>query len=405
MRGSSRPARQNPGMTTESLLHLVREAVAEHIDGSAVPGAVMAVCRDGDVQIDALGTAAVDTAASMPTDAVMRISSMTKPLAAALTLVFVEDGILALDDPVERWVPELAGRHVLRRLDGPLDDTVPAARPITVDDLLTLRMGFGFVLDSACPVLDLAAEAGLGIGPPDPSIPLSPDAWIAQFAKLPLMHQPGEDWRYEFGFGVLGVVLARAARIPLDALLSMRLLDPLGMVDTGFVVPPRALHRLVPCYTHAPDGGLAVFDGTEQSRWSVAPAFPDARGGLVSTAADYLRFARMLLAGGVQDGVRLLSESSIAVMTSDHLSPEQRQSSSAATFLSGGGWGYGMEVVTPEHDLSVRTRRYGWGGGLGTTWYSFPDRNTTAVLLTQCLPPAEALVNAFWSALRRALDA
>ena len=148
-----------------------------------------------------------------------------------------------------------------------------------------------------------------------------------------------------------------------------------------------------------------MFDGVENSRWASRPTFPNAGGGLVSTASDYLRFARMLLAGGVHEGARLLPEELVKTMTTDQLGPERAHSKSADIFLSGGGWGYGLEVITPAHTADVRTRRYGWGGGLGTTWYAFPDRDTTAVLLTQCLPPPEPLISAFWSALHQMIDA
>jgi len=320
---------------------------------------------------------------------------MTKPLVATLALLLVEDEILALDAPVDRWLPELADRRVVRRLDSPPDDTVPAARPITVDDVLSMRMGFGFVFDGDCPTLGLAAAAGLGIGPPEPANPVKPDEWIARFAELPLLHQPGADWMYDLAYGVLGVLIRRAAGRPLDDLLRERVLEPLGMHDTGFV----ARDRLVPCYTLDDHGDRVLLDGVDDSRWAHRPAFPDPRGGMVSTAADYLRFARMLLGGGPP----LLRPASIDVMTSNRLGPELGTSASARVFLSGGGWGYGVEVVTPAH--GARITRYGWGGGLGTTWYSFPDRDLAVVLLTQRLPPAEALIDSFWRTIHEMIGA
>jgi CubicO group peptidase (beta-lactamase class C family) len=377
--------------------------VEEHVAAGAVPGAILAVDEGAGTRVAAVGATSTDGRTPLTGDAVVRISSMTKPLVAALAMMLVEDGVLAVGDPVQRWLPELADRRVLRRLAGPPTDTVPADRPITVDDVLTMRMGFGFVLDSPCPTVDLAAAAGLGIGPPDPGVPLTPDEWLARFAELPLLHQPGTDWRYDLSYGVLGVLLARAADRPLDDLLHERLLAPLGMADTGFVVP--AADRLVPCYTD--DGtGLTLFDPAVGSRWADRPAFPDPRGGLVSTAADYLRFARLLLTGGgTEDGTRLLGAGSVAAMTTDRLGPERAGSTSAAVFLSGGGWGYGVEVVTPEHGTGARIPRYGWGGGLGTTWYSFPEPGVAAVLLTQCLPPPEPLVDAFWTTLHAMIGA
>ncbi len=369
--------------------------VSGHLDAGEAPGAVIGVSRGDEVRIESVGTEALHGEAALAADAVFRIASLTKPVMAVLTVMLVEEGALSLDAPIDRWIPELAERRVLLRRDGPIDETVPADRPISVDDLLTMRMGFGFHCSSPCPVVDRAVEAGLGLGPPDPSVPLTPDDWIARFAELPLMHQPGADWMYEFGFGVLGVLLARAAAQPLDDLLRERLLAPLGMADTGFEVPAHARSRLIPCYVRGEDG-LALFDGVADSRWNHRPVFPDARGGLVSTASDYLRFARMLLDGGVHEGRRLLREQSVRTMTADHLGDQRERSASAEMFLSSGaGWGYGVEVATT---------RYGWGGGFGATWYSFPDLDTAAILFTQCLPPPEPLVTAVWSSLTRMMS-
>jgi CubicO group peptidase (beta-lactamase class C family) len=297
-----------------------------------------------------------------------------------------------------------------------------------------MRLGFGFAFEADSPAVRAAAEAGLGIGPPDPSIPLTPDEWIARFAELPLLEQPGTAWRYDLAYAVLGVVLARAAGRPLDALLQEKLLTPLDMPDTGFVAPAGRLvpcfaraagrpldallqekllapldmpdtgfvapaGRLVPCFARG-DGALAVFDDDAGSRWETAPAFPDARGGLVSSASDLLRFAAALLDGGA--GV--LSERSVALMTSDRLTSAERSGPSARTFLREGGWGYGMQVLTPAHSPSVPSARYGWAGGLGTLWYSWPERRAAAVLLTQMLPPSGTLFEAFTVAMERALE-
>ena len=373
----------------------VMEAIRPYVDRGDVPGAVVGVCRDGEVSLDAGGATALDGGTPLSVDTLMRVSSNTKPMAAALTLVLAEDGVLALDDPVERFVPELAGHRVLRRLDASLEDTVPAERPATVEDLLTMRLGFGFVFEGDCPVLGLAAEAQLGIGPPDPSVPLTPDTWIARFAELPLLEQPGTVWRYDLAYGVLGVVLARAGGRPLEELLRERVLDPLGMAETDFVAPPG---RLPPCYAIG-ESGLVMFDDASNSRWATAPSFPDARGGLVSTAADLLRFASALLNGG--NGV--VTADAVTAMTTDHLTPQQRRSPSALAFLGGSGWGYGVQVLTAENDASVRMPRYGWGGGLGTLWYSWPDQRTAAVLLTQVLPPSRELISAFTSGVETVL--
>ena len=171
-------------------------AVRPFIEAGKVPGAVVGFLRDGKTSLGAAGSTSLG-GSPLTDDALMRISSNTKPMVAVLALSLMEEGVLALADPVERFLPELADRRVLRRLDGPVEDTVPAERAVTVEDLLTMRLGFGFVFEADCAAVGAAAQAGLGIGPPDPSVPLSPDAWIERFAKLPLLEQPGTVWRYD----------------------------------------------------------------------------------------------------------------------------------------------------------------------------------------------------------------
>lgn len=399
-------------MTAEVLLRTVRP----HIDAGRVPGAVVGVVHDGATTLSAAGTTTPAGTTPLTVDTPVRISSMTKPIVAFLALALVEDGLLALDDPITRLVPELAGQRVLRRLtdpvpaatalgatapdatapDGPHRDdpaprtTVPAERLATVEDLLTMRSGFGAVPEGPCPTYDRAGDAGLGTGPPDPSVPLSPDRWVRAFATLPLLDQPGTTWRYDLSYGLLGVLLARAAGAPLDEVLRTRVLAPLGMHATGFVAPPGALP---PCFVRDGDV-LTVFDGSHDSRWSRQPSFPDARGGLVSTAADLLRFAAALLRGG--DGV--VSRTAVAAMTTDHLGDEQRRAPSAAPFLDGSGWGYGVQVSEPGDGSGVRAPRYGWAGGLGTLWYSWPDQDAAAVLLTQVMPPSAEVFTPFVAA-------
>lgn len=365
------------------------EPIRAHVDSGELPGAIVGVLRDGEVSLGAAGVRAKWTSEELNADALVRISSNTKPLVAALTMALVDDGILAVDDPVERFVPELADRRVLRRLDGDPADTVAATRSITVDNLLRMQLGFGFVfeLEQLCPAVEAAEKAGLGFGPPDPSLPLTPDQWIARFAELPLLEQPGTIWRYELSYAVLGVLLARAAGRPLDELVRERLLQPLGMHDTGFVA---AAGRLPVCYARS-DSELIVFDDAADSRWTRPPAFPDARGGMVSTAADLLRFAAALL----DEGAGVIASTSVRAMTSDQLTAEQREAPSARAFLDGSGWGYGVEVTTDDQTRDGRPMRYGWGGGLGTLWYTWPEHRSAAVLLTQVMPPSGSIFDAF----------
>lgn len=372
-------------MRSEQLIAAVRPFV----ESGLIPGAVVGVRDRGETSVEAVGAVEPGGTEPMPVDAVVRISSNTKPMIAALTMALVDAGVFALADPVERFLPELAERRVLRRLDGPLDDTEPARRPLTIEDLLTMRMGFGWVFESDCPAVNRAIELGLGFGPPDPHGPAPPREWVARLATLPLLEQPGTVWRYELSFAVLGVMIERATGDPLEVALRDRLLAPLGMVDTAFVA---ASDRIVPAFVRGEDG-LMRFDGVRHSRWSTPPRFPDGRGGLVSTAGDLLRFAGMLLDGGGE----VLSPAAVTAMTSDQLTAQQRTAPSAVTFLNGGGWGYGLGVTQ-----GPAGRRYGWGGGLGTLWYSWPDRDLAAVLITQVLPPTADVFHAFTDTVERA---
>ncbi|GAA1121014.1 serine hydrolase domain-containing protein [Arthrobacter flavus] len=374
-------------MDAQQLIEMIHPIV----DDGEVPGAVVGVVHHGHTSVAGVGHTEPGGATAMTADAVMRISSNTKPMVASVALLLVQDGVLHLDDLVEEFVPELTGRRVLRQLDGPIQDTVPVQRSMTIEDLLTMRMGFGFVFESACPAVEAAAAAGLGFGPPDPSTPFSPDEWVDRFARLPLLEQPGMVWRYELAFGVLGVVLARVTGKSLDVVMRERLFTPLGMTQTGFLAPPQ---HLVPAFAQS-ENGLVLFDSAFESRWSTPQAFPDARSGLVSTVGDLLQFTRMLL----EDGGGLLSPESVAVMTSDHLTAEQRSGPSAQAFLDGGGWGYGVGVTDGKCG-----RRYGWGGGLGTLWYSWPEHDTAVILMTQVLPPSTELFDAFTNAVEATLN-
>jgi CubicO group peptidase (beta-lactamase class C family) len=273
-----------------------------------------------------------------------------------------------------------------------------------------MRMGFGFIMGPPddYPILAAAEEQRLGMGPPKPATPHEPDEWIRRFATLPLMHQPGEQWMYEMGFAVLGVLISRASERPLEAFLRERIFGPLGMEDTGFYVPPEKLDRLVTCYRTNPEtGALEPYDGAEDSQWSRPPAFPDARGGLVSTADDYLAFGRMMLDEGEHGGERILSRLSVELMTTNHLTPEQRASSgSVPVFLGERGWGFGLSTI-PGDDAAVATPgRYGWEGGLGTSWSSDPTEDMVGILLTQRLasPGSPRIDLDFWATVYGELD-
>ncbi|MGV3758649.1 MAG: serine hydrolase domain-containing protein, partial [Actinomycetota bacterium] len=298
-------------------------------------------------------------------------------------------------------LPELADRRVLAPGATTLHDTVPAARPITLRDVLTFRLGWGMDFSdwSPNPVLEAIMALDLDHAPPAPQATPAPDEWLRRLGTLPLQHQPGERWLYQVGSEVLGALVARAAGQPLERFLRARVLEPLGMVDTGFAVPPEALDRFGPCYGVDEAGERTAYADT-RGQWSRPPAFPSGGAGLVSTAADYLSFARMLLAGGVHEGERLLSADLVAAMTANHLTAEQL--ATAAPDPSGAqGWGFGVGVQVRTTPTSP-AGSYGWAGGLGSTWANDPATGTIGILLTNQMwtsPEPPPVYVGFWTAI------
>jgi len=382
---------------------LVIEILERHMASGYLTGAVALIGRGSHAEVVEVGDQSRETPGLMHRDSLFRITSMTKPITAAATLMLVNEGKLRLSERIDRWLPELAERRVLRNLNGPLDDTVPAKRPITVEDLLTFRCGLGLMPPAGdpSPLERRIAELQLpGFGPPDPASPLRPDEWLRRLGTLPLMAQPGETWLYNTGSCILGVLLARVAHKPLPLLLAERVFAPLGMKDTGFLVPAAKRARFVSAYRL--EGGRArLDDAPATSPWNNAPAFPDAAAGLVSTADDYFAFSSFLLSRGHLTAQRLLAREWIAAMTSDQLSASQR---AAAEPVVGNrrGWGFGLAVVTETTPQGVPAGAYGWNGGFGTSWLADPASETSAILLTQTLfssPAPPAVHEEFWSAV------
>lgn len=386
----------------------IGRAVARHVESGAMPGAVWLVARGDHVHAGAVGHTDVGRTTEVRRDTLFRIASITKPIAAVCALSCVEDGLFRLDEPVDRLLPELADRTVLEHEDAPLGWVVPARRPIRVRDLLTFTMGLGIlaVPPGAVPLIDAMEELALGQGPPAPAEVPDPDEWLRRLGTLPLLHQPGDRWLYNTGADVLGVLVARATGQPFDEALRERVLDPLGMVDTSFWVPPEKLDRFVPAYATDPASGALTELDPPDGQWSRPPAFPSAAAGLVSTVDDLLAFGRMLLAGGVGPSGRILSRAAVAAMTSDQLTPAQKVDSLSEGQWHGLGWGFGVSVVTRRTDLAGSVGAYGWDGGLGTCWRNDPAEQLVTLLMTQAAwtspaPPAvcEDFRTAAWVAL------
>jgi CubicO group peptidase (beta-lactamase class C family) len=377
-------------MSSSDAATAVRAAIDPLVESGHLPGYVAGWRRAGETRICAGGTLAIEPSEPMDDGTVFAIASLSKPVGAVLALTLVEEGRLAFDDEVARWLPELSQPRVLTRTGAPLDDTVPARRPITVRDLLTMTAGFGML--GVSPLQKALVAAGLAPGPFPP--PVSHDEFMSRIGALPLAMQPGQGWLYHTSADVLSVLLSRVSGQPLGDLLRQRLVEPLGMSDTGFIAVDPARRATA----YRPSGnGLAVLDPPD-GVFARPPAFEALGSGLVSTIPDYLAFLTMLADGGGP----VLSPASVEMLATDRLTGGQRKSAQA--FLGPDrSWGLMVEVYlanAPESSLGGGS--FGWMGGSGTTAYVDPAAGLAGALFTQRAMdsnhPTE-YYNAFWRAL------
>jgi CubicO group peptidase (beta-lactamase class C family) len=374
---------------SQTRLKRLTDGMQGFLDRGVVTGVVTLIHRHGvEAHCDVLGFQDEEARQPMRRDTIFRIASMTKPIVSVAALMLMEEGKLRLDDPIERWLPEFAGPRVLRDPAGPLDDTHPAARSITVLDLLTHRPGIVSRLSAEGPIA--TAAAGLNLPTGFALQGSGPDEWLARLGALPLVYEPGERMNYGYTTDVLGFLTARAAGMPLERFLAARLFAPLGMADTEFWVPAEKIARFP--VAHAIDqtnGQRMLFDRPGgDSRWAHAPAIPSGAGGLVSTADDYMRFARMLLSGGRFGSERILSRKTIELMTTDFLTPAQRDMPFFGWDMWGPrGFGLGVSIVDrPGRQSGLGSiGRYGWGGAFGTAWSNDPKEDMAAILMVQLL--------------------
>jgi len=363
----------------------ISEMMSGYVDRGTLPGYVSLVSRQGEEHVAYAGVLALDSNEPMQRDTIFRIASMTKPITAVAAMILIEECVLRLDDPVDAFLPELADRQVLVRPDAALTQTVPANRPITLRDLLTFRLGYGYLFaEGNHPQQQAFEAAGLGFTP-DPQGSPEPDEWMRRLGELPLMHQPGEAWLYNAGADVLGVLIARASGLSFPDFMQQRIFDPLGMADTGFTLPANKLPRMSTNYFTDPEtGALDLFDAGPTTRWVQPPTFPSGGAGLVSTIDDMHAFGQMLLGHGSYGGGMILSRPSVELMTSDQLTPAQKTIPGwAPSYWESHGWGFGGAVTTRQDEIYETVGRYGWDGGLGTSWYIDPREAMVTILLTQ----------------------
>lgn len=389
----------------EAGINVLEDAMRKHVDSGALPGLVTLVSRGDDARIAAIGVQDFDTKVPMAPDSIFRIASLGKPMTAAAAMILVDDGKIGLDDPVDRWLPELADGRVLKSIESQLDDTVPAKRPVTLRDLLSLRFGLGAVMawPPKYPIQNAMQDAGVAPGFELPK--LSNDDYMKAIGNLSRVHQPGEGWLYHIGLDVAGVLIARVSDQSLSAFMEERLFGPLGMTDTAFFVPPEKMSRLVSWYMPDMNGGLDLVESNADGGYAKPPTFEAGGGGHVSTAADVHAFFRMMLGNGTHKGTTVLSEASVAEMRRDQVTLEQKAAwPFAPGFWDDHGWGLGQAIVTNGEGAG----RFGWDGGYGTSGYADAVNDLVGVMLTQRMmtsPEPTPFYLDFWKYAYRALPA
>jgi CubicO group peptidase (beta-lactamase class C family) len=395
------------GEFCKARLARMHDILQRNVASGDVPGVVSLVSRCGETQVGALGVQSLEGAAPMKRDTIFRIASMTKPIAAAAAMILIEECVFQLDDPVDRFLPELANPKVLKSLESEVGDTVPAHRPISVRDLLTFRLGTGMLIAPAdkYPIQKAIAEAGFGPGADLSSF--TADDYMKKVGSLPLMYQPGSRWLYHTGSDLLGVLIARASGKSFGAFMRERIFEPLGMKDTGFQVPADETGRLASVYRRDPEtDAFVLFDDARDSRWSRPSSFQSGGGGLVSTADDYLAFLRMMLNKGLHGRDRILSRAAVELMTADQLTAEQKTGAELFFGVSR-SWGMGVGVTTRRDALWGSPGRFGWDGGYGTSAYADPAEDLVGIMLTQVMMQPSRLPRTyadFWTTAYAAIN-
>ena len=386
------------GFSSERLARIAPFLDERYIKPGKLPCAQVQVWRRGKLAYDmTLGLADRERGTPLKDDALFRIYSMTKPVTSVAFMMLVEEGRVALDEPVAKYIPEWAGLGVFAAGTDAGWATTPPSRPMQIIDLLrhTSGLTYGFQVqgnvDAAYRKLKVAEDLRYG----------TLDEFIAKLATIPLNFSPGEAWNYSVSTDVLGYLIGKISGVPFERFLRERIFEPLGMVDTAFTVPADKASRLTACYAAGVLGSKAVAagppklqDDPAESPYLAETGFHSGGGGLVSTAADYMRFARMLLNGGELDGVRLLGPKTLRLMTSNHLPGGRdltqmatKSQFSEATYAGVGfGLGFGVTIDLPATMLAGSVGDFFWGGAASTFFWVDPAEDLAVVFLTQLLP-------------------
>lgn len=377
------------GLSGERLKQLDSHLAERWISPGRIPGALVLVHRRGQtVHLSCQGHADRERRRPVTPDTVFRIYSMTKPIASLAFMMLVEAGRVALDDPVARFIPEWDRLGVYEGGEEGRFRTRPCSRPMLIVDLLRHTSGLTYGIQQRTPVDAAYRAQGVGVLGADISL----DETIARLAKLPLEFSPGDAWNYSVATDVVGYLIGEISGQPFETFLAERIFAPLGMGDTGFSVPPGEAGRLAACYSAAGPDGLKLFDDPQASPYLAAPALVSGGGGLVSTAADYLRFCRMLIGGGKLEAHRLVSRKTFALMSANHLPGGRDLASMSRSLFSeatneGVGFGLGF-AVTLDPGKTLLPGSAGdmfWGGAAGTYFWVDPAEELIVIFMTQAL--------------------
>ena len=363
----------------------ITTALQKVVDSRQLAGAATLVWRDGEVHTVCVGWRDIEANLPVERDTIFRIASMTKPITSVAALMLVEEGRIALTDSIARYAPGFSQTRVLRSPDGPLDETDPLERPITFEDLLTHRAGLTYGDFHRGPIAQAYRDALGG----DIDSDVAPGEWLARLAQLPLVGQPGSAMYYGRSTDLLGLLIARIEGTTLGEVLKRRILDPLGMKDTGFLVPREERARRAVAYGFDEEGRLikrATRSGVFVAERPEDMAYESGGGGLWSTIDDYLKFARLFVGDGEVDGVRILRPETLALMVTDQLTASRR-ANPGWLGLNAGSRGFGMGVsVVLERDKADFMRRgnvgtVSWPGAFGGWWQTDPKEGSVLIFL------------------------